>query len=332
MENNNHDLLLLSEVITSRDDNYPLQDFEDRTFITANTISMSLEEIKSNHIIPVFVKDNETAISHVDFIEATQDVVSDIYASEHILKPMIRLSHPIKGRVPEARNKPAIELLEKEKTIYYERMMFIIEVPSIQDTIDGNPLSLTIGGVKSYNMDNLYSKKGTDEHFKIFIGFKNRVCTNLCVWTDGYMGDLKVQNIGQLKACIYSLIENYYDNFHLFNMKQLSNYSLTEKQFATLVGRTRLYQYLPSEYKREIPHLLFGENQLAAVCKDYYKHSSFCKNADGNISLWKLYNLFTGANKTSYIDSFLERSVNAYQFAESIRHALEGKQFNWYLN
>jgi Domain of unknown function, B. Theta Gene description (DUF3871) len=71
---------------------------EEKVFITANTIGLPLEQIKRNHIIPVFVKDNEAAISQSDFIEATQEVVADIFASEHILKPVIRLSHPIKGQ------------------------------------------------------------------------------------------------------------------------------------------------------------------------------------------------------------------------------------------
>jgi hypothetical protein len=229
-------------------------------------------------------------------------------------------------------NKPANELLEGEKTVYYERMMFIIEVPSIQDTIDGNVLSLSIGGIKSYSLDNLYSKKGTDEHFKIFIGFKNKVCTNLCVWTDGYQGEIKVQTVGQLKGGVNSLIETYNENYHLHHLKQLVNYSLTEKQFASLVGRSRMYQYLPTDQKRMIPQLLFGENQLATVCKDYYKDSSFCTDDNGNINLWRLYNLFTGANKSSYIDSFLDKSVNAFNFVEQIRNGLENKYSNWYLN
>ena len=59
--------------------------------------------------------------------------------------------------------------------------MFVIEVPSIYTDMDGSTLFLTIGGVKALNLDNLYSRKGADEHFKIFIGFKNSVCTNLCV-------------------------------------------------------------------------------------------------------------------------------------------------------
>jgi len=164
-------------------------------FITANTVDASIEDIKCNHIIPVFTKDNETLISHTDFIESAAEILADIYHEEHILQPQIRLSHPVKGRIPEAKDKPAAHLQQWEKTIYYERMMFVIEIPSIQDNIDGNNLSLTFGGVKSFSQDNLYSRSLCDQHFKVFIGFQNKVCTNLCVWTDGYMGDLKVKNL-----------------------------------------------------------------------------------------------------------------------------------------
>ena len=133
----------------------------------------SEKEIENNHIIPVFVKDNEPAISQVDFIETLCDTVKEVYQGEIILNPNIRVSHPIKGRIPNARNKPANELQEWEKTLYYERMMFVVEIPSITETIDGNKISLTVGGVKAYNMDNLYNKKGPQEHFKFFVGFQN---------------------------------------------------------------------------------------------------------------------------------------------------------------
>jgi len=45
--------------------------------------------------------------------------------------------------------------LEEDKTIYYERMMFCFEIPSIHEDIAGNRLNLTIGGVRSYNHENL---------------------------------------------------------------------------------------------------------------------------------------------------------------------------------
>lgn len=303
-----------------------------RSFIEANTIACSLSEIKKNHIIPVYIKDNETLISQTDFIETMMDSVREIYSDQTYLQPIVRVSHPMKGRIPEARYKSANELLEHEKTLYYERLAFAIEIPSIQCEIDGNILSLTVGGVKSYNQDNFYGKKGADEHFHIFIGFQNKVCTNLKIWNDGYISDLKVSSLGQLKTCINSMLEHYNSGYHIHQMQQLTNFSLTEKQFATVIGKCRMYQHLPFELKKEIPVLMFGDNQIGAVCKDFYKDKSFCRDSNGNINLWKLYNLFTGANKSSYIDNFLERLVNAFNLVEQIRFGLENKTDCWYLN
>src|SRR6188474_1848466 len=95
----------------------------ERPFIVANTTEASLEEIKKHHIIPVFTKDNEPLISHTDFIEAAISMAADVFHGEHIYKPQVRLSHAVKGRIPEAKDKPANQLLDSEKTLYYERMM-----------------------------------------------------------------------------------------------------------------------------------------------------------------------------------------------------------------
>ncbi len=304
----------------------------EKHFITANTIAGDLAEMKSIHLIPVFHKDNEPTISHTDFIESMQEISADMFTGEHILKPVVRLSHPIKGRVPEAKNKAANELQEWEKTIYYERMAFAIEIPSIQSEIDGNLLSLTVGGVKSYHLDNLYSKNTCDQHFKLFIGFKNKVCCNMCIRTDGFMGEVEVKSIGQLRAMIKTLLESYNSQLHLYSLQQLATYSITEHQFAQLIGRCRMYPHLPQDIRKDIPPLLFGDSMMSSVVKDFYRDESFCKDKNGNINLWRLYNLFTGANKSSYIDSFLDRSVNAYNFTEQISWALEGKNECWYLN
>lgn len=303
-----------------------------KPFIEANTIPSSLDEISSSHIIPVFVKDNEPVISHHDFIQAAMEVAQAAYSTETILSPNIRLSHPVKGRTPEARDKPAKDLLEHEKTLYYERMAFVIEIPSVSDEIDGNRLSLTVGGVKAYNLDNLYNRKGADEHFRAFIGFQNKVCTNLCIWTDGLLNDLKVKTVGQLKGCIRTLIENYNAVYQMHAMRKLVDYSLTEQEFALLIGRCRMYNHLPYSMKQEIQPLTLTDTQLGAVVKDYYRDNSFCRDSEGNINLWRLYNLFTGINKSSYIDSFLERGVNAFRFVESIRWALEKKEEHWFLH
>lgn len=332
MEQNN-----IIEPVMSGNGLYPVSPVKEQgpssqPFIVANTVEASVSEIKRKHIIPVFTKDNETLISHSDFIDITNDVISKVFENETISYSQVRLSHPVKGRIPDAKDKPAHLLEEREKTLYYERMMFVHEISSITEVIDGNELSLTVGGVKSYNQDNLYSRSLCDQHFKVFIGFQNKVCSNLCIWTDGYMDDIKVKNPGQLKAAIRSLVEGYNKNFHLFHMKKLTEYSISEQQFAHLVGRCRMYQHLPQSMKSEILPILFGDQQVGSVVRDFYKDDSFCRDDQGNMNLWKLYNLFTSANKSTYIDSFLDKSVNAFQFAEQIRRAIDEGSGCWYLN
>jgi len=301
-------------------------------FIGANTIEVNLQEIQSQHIIPVFSKDNEPLISHGDFIQTTYDVINHCFKGEDILSPSIRVSHPIKGRTPEARYKPANQLEDHEKTIYYERAMFVFEIPSIQRTIDGQTLSLTIGGVKCYGDDKLNNKKGTAEHFKIFIGFSVKVCSNLCVWSDGAQIKLVVKSQGELMDAIMSMISHYNPEQHLSAMQRLTEHHLTEAQFAQVLGRARLYNYLPNEVKKQIPPLLFTDTQLGSVAKDYFQDHSFCRNDTGDINLWRMYNLFTGANKSSYVDSFLERSVNVFEFTNKLQSGLSGGSTNWYLN
>jgi hypothetical protein len=92
-----------------------------------------------------------------------------------------------------------------------------------------------------------------------------------------------------------------------------------------------MYNHLPNDVKRSISAVNFGDQQMGVVVKDFYKDESFCRDQNGNINLWRLFNLFTGANKNSYIDSFLNRSVSAYNLVEEIRWALEGKN-SWYMS
>lgn len=314
------------------DPSEPAQQSQERAFILANTIRSSKEDMKRDHVIPVFIKDNEPVLSHVDFIEIMQEATAEIFHTETILKPIVHLSHPIKGRIPEAKHKAAKELLDHEKTLYYERMAFTIEIPSVTENISGNSVSLMVGGVKAYNQDNLYNKKGADEHFKIFIGFQNTVCTNLCIWTDGFIGDLKVKEAKQLRDSIMKLFYQYDMQQQLTFLRGLDKYALTEHQFAQLIGRCRLYQYLPYHHRKQIPALQLSDTQLNLVAKDYYRDNSFCRDENGAIDLWRLYNLFTGAAKISYIDTFLDRNVSAASFIRDIRYAVAHKAYNWFLN
>ena len=195
LETRRSDLQEIAETVDYMEVEQPKKD--NPHFIEANTKEVDLQHLKSDCIVPVFSKDNELTISHANFIETVWDAANSFFNGESIDKPDIRVSHIVKGRVPEAIHKPVNQLLESDKTIYYERMMFCFEVPTIYETIEGNKLTLSIGGVRAYNHMNLYSKKGL-EKFKVFIGFKNQVCCNLCVFTDGLNSCLEVSNTNEL--------------------------------------------------------------------------------------------------------------------------------------
>lgn len=310
----------------------PTPMFISKPFIEANTTEIDLSHLKNDCVIPVFSKDNERTIAHTEFIEIAQNCISKVFPHHQVDTPEVRVSHQIKGRVPSAINKQAKDLLDHERTQYFERMAFIIRVPSIVDIINGNEIALAIGGVRSYNLENLYNKKSF-EKFKFFIGFQVKVCCNLTVSSDGFVEEMRVSSYQELQSKILEVLQNFNAEKQLNQMKQLSQHFLTEHQFATLLGRARLYQHLHKKDKTNIPALHFNDGHLNVIAKDYYENESFCRNANGDINLWNVYNLFTQANKSSYIDTFLDRNVNAYDFSNSLLKTLNGENsYHWFLS
>lgn len=301
-------------------------------FIEANTKEVSVGHLKNDCIIPVFSKDNEVTISHHGFIETVYDAANEVFRGERVDNPDVRVSHIIKGRIPEAINKPVNQLLESDKTIYYERMMFCMEIPTIHEDIAGNRLNLTVGGVRAYNQENLYSRK-TFEKFKLFIGFKNMVCCNMCISTDGYKSEVRAMSIGELYRAAIGLFQSYSMDNHIQQMRRLQKYSISEVQFAQFLGKSRMYQFLPNKEKKMLPEMLMTDTQINLVTKAYYNDEDFGRSVDKKeLSMWKMYNLLTGANKSSYIDSFLDRSLNAGELSTGICKALEGEnEYSWFI-
>lgn len=299
-------------------------------FIEANTQAITLQELKSDCIVPVFSKDNELTISHPNFIETVCDAVKTFYCGEIIDEPQIRVSHVVKGRIPEAIHKPANQLLESDKTIYYERCAFVIQIPSIWENVNGQKLTLTVGGVRAYNHTNLYAKKGA-ERFKIFVGFTCKVCTNLCVSTDGYINCLEVTDTGDLYKSTLELLNQYNPAKHIHLMQTLGESYLSEHQFCQILGKMRLYQALSQTKQRALPRMLLTDTQINNVAKAYISDENF--GGSEGLSMWNFYNLLTGANKSSYIDSFLDRSYNATEIAVGINSALHGdERYSWFIN
>jgi hypothetical protein len=316
-----------AEVITDLD----VLETSDNRFMVANTQSIPYQLLKQKCTIPVFAKDNESTISHQEFIDIVGDAASLAFPNERILDPAVRVSHPIKGRIPSAVGKPANELSEHEKTQYFERAAFVYEIPSIEETVNGNRLSLTVGGVRAYNLENLYGRK-SEERFKVFVGFKNWICVNLCVSTDGFQGDIRARTIQELLNRAFQLFAMFNAEKQLNILRNLADYALNEHQFAQLIGRMRMYPFLTSREKLGMPALELGDSQINTVIRDYYKDKSFCRDVDGNINLFRFYNLLTGANKSSYIDTFLDRTVNALSFTQVLLNSLKTGQYLWYLD
>ncbi len=318
--------------LTSNSPNNLSRDKEITPFIVANTIEVPLHHLKQDCIIPVFSKDNEKTIAHQEFIESVLTAISKVFPHHSISTPEIRVSHQIKGRTPDAIHLNAKDLLDHQKTIYYERMAFVINIPSIVDSINGNELTLSVGGVRSYNLENLYNKK-TLEKFKFFIGFQNKVCLNMCINTDGFKEDLRVSSASELQHKVIEVMQNYNAELHLMEMKEFTQDYLSEHQFAQLIGKSRLYQHLPKSEKQKIPMLNFNDSHINTMAKDYYEDKNFCRLDDGRINLWDVYNLFTQANKSSYIDTFLDRNLNAFEFTKGIQKTLNGNlDYHWFLS
>ena len=318
--------------LTSNSPNNLSRDKEITPFIVANTIEVPLHHLKQDCIIPVFSKDNEKTIAHQEFIESVLTAISKVFPHHSISTPEIRVSHQIKGRTPDAIHLNAKDLLDHQKTIYYERMAFVINIPSIVDSINGNELTLSVGGVRSYNLENLYNKK-TLEKFKFFIGFQNKVCLNMCINTDGFKEDLRVSSASELQHKVIEVMQNYNAELHLMEMKEFTQDYLSEHQFAQLIGKSRLYQHLPKSEKQKIPMLNFNDSHINTMAKDYYEDKNFCRLDDGRINLWDVYNLFTQANKSSYIDTFLDRNLNAFEFSKGIQKTLNGNSdYHWFLS
>ena len=139
-----------------------------KPFIEANTKAVTLSHLQNDCITPVFSKDNEVTISHNQFIETMWECVQRMFRNCTVEEPEIRVSHIVKGRTPEAIHKAVKDLTDEDKTIYYERMMFCIEIPTVTEVIDGCRLNLTVGGVRAYKSSYIDSFLARSRNASVF--------------------------------------------------------------------------------------------------------------------------------------------------------------------
>ena len=306
---------------------------EHPNFIESNTQAISLEELATRCIVPTF-SDNSLTIAHQNAIAAVYKAAEDVFGE--LTPPECRVSHAINGRVASAIHKPTKDLTDEEKTIFYQRLAFVAKVKSLTRIVAGQPVELTIGMCRAYNEDKLYSRK-SPEKMKIFVGWKVRVCSNLCLTCNGNSGTVEVLT----EADVY---QKSYQLFHRFDPEKedtlqligaLHNTRVSESQFCYLIGRLRLYQALPTEVLKTLPMIDIGDQAVNAAVRGFVSNPNFgLKEGEGSITTFEMLQLFNEALKQSYIDKFVDRNQNATDFALGIQRALLGTDtegYSWFL-
>ena len=305
-------------------------------FIEGPSNEISMEELTFKNIIPTFC-DNTLTISHQKFIETTRKAAEVIFGQGNITPAETRCSHPIIGRIPPAQHKKASELRDDEKTLFYQRLAWIAHITTLTSSINGQQVSLTIGGTRSYSEDKLYARQNP-QHFRVFIGFRVRVCSNMMLTTDGISDTMLCMTEMDVFQKAFELFKRFNEvkETTLYNLEALNNTWLTQEQFCKIIGRLRLYQALPNTQQKQLPQILLGDSVVNAATKEYIKNPNFgMGDSDGSISCWQLMQLLNEAVKNSYSDLWIDRNANCTTFATGISNALNGNDsqgYSWFLN
>ena len=300
-------------------------------FLEANTDAITIDELASKCVVPTWAN-LESTIAHQDFINCVHEATKDFYHGEVVNAPDIRVSHIVRGRTPSALGKKASELLECEKTQFYQRLAFAFTIPTIWETVRGEKLELCVGGVRNYSDLNLYRASKGLEKFSVFVGWRVVICSNQVLTGEGVKFNMEVSNINELYRNVLELLHSFNPAKDIHLLHALSETYLTETQFAQVVGRMRMFQALPSSQQKRMPQLLITDSQINNVCRDFYRSENFGMKENG-ISLFDFHNLLTESNKSSYVDTYLHRAVNATEVSVGLNNVLRGydNKYAWFL-
>lgn len=307
-------------------------------FIEGPANEISMLDLSTKNIIPTFA-DNSLTISHQKFIETARQAAMVVFGRDAITPAEARVSHPIIGRTPSAQHKKASELRDDEKTIFYQRLAWCAHVATINSHINGQQVSLTIGGTRSYHEDKLYARQNP-QHFKLFIGFRVRVCSNMMLTCDGVSENLLCMTEADIFQHAITLFQHFNEvkEATLYNLEALHQVRFDETTFCKILGRLRLYQALPTAQQKALPNVLLGDSIINAATRQYISNPNFgisSGNGDGSISCWQLMQLLNESVKSCYSDLWIDRNQNCTDFSIGIANALQGnddKGYDWFLN
>lgn len=331
MEKNN------SKILSEQDNALVVLESEETTrspFIIGNTSEIQMDEL-SDMLTPVFSRDNVETISHVEGISTVADAINTFFDGEQINAPIVRVSHEMKLRNRFGAGKMVQNLRPEETDSYFQRMIAMIEIPSISANINGSPCHLQVCLVHNYADINLLGNSSQYQSWKLCVGMLNTVCTNgLCRSSDGCNFSIKVTNTADLYKYTMELFKQYDYKQHIDEMRRLNDTTINVSTFAQFLGRARMAAALPTKMKKDLnlPEFILPEAQINQMVRDYYTDEAF-GGFGREISAWQFYQLLTNY-KNNYIDVSLERSANAYSVAQGIAAAVnhESDDWNWFIS
>ena len=297
-------------------------------FILGNTKEIGMTEL-GDMLTPVFSRDNVETISHTEAISTVMDAVSTYFDGQEINAPVVRVSHEMKLRNRFGMGKLVENLKPEDSDSYYQRMMAMIEIPSISHDINGSRCNLQVCIVRNYADCNLLGNSSQKQTIKACVGFLNTVCTNGLISTSGVNLAIKVTNTADFYKYCIELFKQYNYKQHLDDMRRLNDTVVTVSTLAQFLGRARMAAALPTSMKNELglPEFILPEAQLDNMIRDYYTDENF-GGFGREITAWQFYMLLTNY-KNNYIDVALERSCNAYLCAQGIASAINKDDDAW---
>ena len=303
-------------------------------FILGNSVEVDIDRLQEDYLVPVFSRDNVESISHTDFISTVFDAAQEFFQGQQFNNPIIRCSHELKVRTKFGAGKLVENLSPEDSGSYMQRMMFVIEIPSISYTVNGNTLNLQIVGVRNYADVNLLGNSSQKQTFSVGLGFNNTICTNGLLRSDGCNLAIKVTNTADLLKYCLEVFRGYDWEGHVKEMATLDQIQITVPVLAQFLGRCRMYNALPGREKLalNLPEFILPEAQINSFVRDYYSDENF-GGFGSEISAWNFYQLLTNY-KNNYIDLAMPRTINAYDTALGISKAIkkEDPAWSWFIS
>lgn len=231
------------------------EDWKDTTpaFIESNSQAITLEELETKCIVPCFAT-NELTLSHQEIAKNLYSAAALVYGQENLGPLEFRVSHPISGRVGKsALSKDIDQLLDSEKSLWFQRIACCFKVKSMTNTICGQETNLCIGFIRSYHTTNLYSGKSA-ERISLYCGTRVKLCSNMCLTLSGLRENLQCLTGMDVKEHAHRLLESYsaHADEDTQMLENLSSTFITPSEFSHLIGRLRYYMALSTNEQKAL--------------------------------------------------------------------------------